>query len=201
MLNCVFLFQNDSSHSRPGSSLTVDLNVSHIGPNAPNTTTTPLTTTQRPSPMKRNSNTLDQTLTNEVLLSVQDHFKRPVPQDDHFDIFGKNVAMKLRDLAKEQRILAENIINEALFLAKMDTLTIGHTISGPLYNKPPLVTTVNRAPMQQYATLSPIICEDSSTATSGNILQPYNVENNATYSQDSNTAAFYLSQFGRNKSS
>lgn len=73
--------------------------------------------------MKINSNTLDQTLTNEVLLSVQDHFKRPLPQDDRFDIFGENVAMKLRDLAKEQRILAENIINEALFLAEMDTLT------------------------------------------------------------------------------
>lgn len=109
--------------------------------------------------------------------------------------------MKLRDLAKEQRILAENIINEALFLAEMDTLTIGHKISGPPYNKPPLVTTVNRAQMQQYAALSPIICEDSNTATSGNILQPYNLENNATYSQDSNTAAFYLSQFGRNESS
>lgn len=153
----VLLLQNDS---RPGSSMIVDLNVSQIGPNAPNATTTPLSATQRSRPMKRNSNTVDQTLTNKVLSSVQDHFKRLVQQDDRFDFFGKNMVMKLCDLAKKQRILVENIINEALFLAKMDTLIIGHNISGP-----PLVTTVNRAPTQQYAALSLIICEDSNTVT------------------------------------
>lgn len=47
---------------------------------------------------------------------MQDHFKHPVQLDDRFDIFGENVVMKLRDLGKEQRILAENIMNEALFL-------------------------------------------------------------------------------------
>lgn len=179
--------------------MTVDLNISQIGPNAPILTTSS-TTTQRSNPMKRNFNILDQTLTNEVILSIQDHFKRPIQQNDRFDIFEENVAMKLRDLAKEQCILAENIINEALFLAEMDTLTIQHKISGPPYNKPSLVTTANRAPMQQYAALSPIICEDSNTATSETLLQSYNLENNATYSQNSNTVALYLSQFRHNES-
>jgi hypothetical protein len=33
------------------------------------------------------------TLTNEVLLSVKDHFKRPRTQEDRFDVYGKHVAM------------------------------------------------------------------------------------------------------------
>uniref|UniRef100_A0A2S2QRJ1 MADF domain-containing protein n=1 Tax=Sipha flava TaxID=143950 RepID=A0A2S2QRJ1_9HEMI len=121
---------NDST---PCSSMIVDLNLSKIGFDAPNSATS-LTTVNRSKPIKKNSNTLDKTLTNKDLLCVHDHFKLPVQQDDRFDIFGKNVAMKLRDLTKEQRIFAENIINEALFLGEMDTLTIDHKILGSPYN-------------------------------------------------------------------
>lgn len=54
----------------------------------------------------------------------------------------------------------------------MDILTIDHKTLGPPYNKPPLITTTNRSPMQQYAAPSPIICEDSNTKTSETLLQP-----------------------------
>lgn len=91
------MLQNDS---RPDSSLTINSNSSQFESDAPNPATPP-TTTQRSRSMKRNANTLDKTLTNEVLLTVQDHFKRPVQQDDRFDIFSKNVVMKLRDVTKE----------------------------------------------------------------------------------------------------
>lgn len=74
---------------------------------------------------KRNAN---ENLTTEVLQSVQNHFKRPAITNDRFDIYGANVAAKLRDLTKHQRILAEKIINETLFLAEMETLTISHQV-------------------------------------------------------------------------
>ncbi|CAK1601696.1 unnamed protein product [Parnassius mnemosyne] len=112
---------NEDLDPRPGSSLASNYSESDTG-NSASSSAQP----HHPRPTKKN---LNQTLTNDVLLTVQDHFKRPVQRDDRFDIFGKNVAMKLRDLPKEQRILAEGIINEALFLAEMDKLTIDHKIS------------------------------------------------------------------------
>jgi len=131
----VLLLQKDS---RSGSSLAGDCNLSQIGSDEP-TSATSSTTVQCLRPKKRNSNALDPNLTTEVLLNVNNHYKRLTKSDDRFDIFGKNVAMKLRDLNREQRILVENIINKALFLAEMDTLTIGHKISGPSYNEVPPV--------------------------------------------------------------
>ena len=66
---------------------------------------TPASTSQynRPRPPKRRPESLsDQAaLTKEVLLSVNKYFKRPAHEDDRFDIFGKHVAMKLRELAKQ----------------------------------------------------------------------------------------------------
>ncbi|XP_039751715.1 uncharacterized protein LOC120627754 [Pararge aegeria] len=75
----------------------------------------------RPRPKKN-------TLTEDVLKSVNDHFKRPKQPDNRFEVFGKNVGMKLQELPKEQRIIAEKIINETLFLAEMGSLTISHTV-------------------------------------------------------------------------
>lgn len=43
-------------------------------------------------------------------------------KDDRFDIFGKNVAVKLRDLPKDQRLMSEKIINDTLFQAEMGNL-------------------------------------------------------------------------------
>lgn len=74
-------------------------------------------------------NILDQSaLTNEVLLSVKDHFKRPQIKDDRFDLFGKNVATKLCDLSNSQRVLAEIFINDILFEVEMNNLTISHKL-------------------------------------------------------------------------
>jgi len=39
-----------------------------------------------------------------------------------FEIIGKNVASKLRILTKEQRIMAENLINEVLYEAQLGSL-------------------------------------------------------------------------------
>ncbi|KAH9645338.1 hypothetical protein HF086_002964 [Spodoptera exigua] len=67
-------------------------------------------------------------LTEDVLKSVNEHFKRPKPPDNCFEVFGKNVGMTLQELSKQQRIIAEKIINDTLFLAEMGSLTISHTV-------------------------------------------------------------------------
>ncbi|XP_065572647.1 uncharacterized protein LOC136035002 isoform X2 [Artemia franciscana] len=71
----------------------------------------------------------DTALTPDVLLSVNEGFSRPQMLEDRFDIFGKNVAVKLRDLPKQQRIICEKLINDALYAAEMGSLTIDHTLS------------------------------------------------------------------------
>lgn len=87
-----------------------------------------------PTPIHRPRPTRKNTLTDEVLRSVNDHFKRPRNVDDRFDVYGKNIGMKLRELPKQQRILAEKIINETLFLAEMGSLTMSHSVSSNFLN-------------------------------------------------------------------
>lgn len=45
-----------------------------------------------------------------------------IPLEDEFDIVGKNVAAKLRQIPRTQRIFAEKLINEVLFEAQLGTL-------------------------------------------------------------------------------
>lgn len=109
--------EDPSSEDLPTSTLT-------------STTSTDTTCTkfQSTRPLKRNS---EAALTKDVLLTVQNHFKRPASQDDRYDIFGKGVTLKLRDLDKTQALFAEKIINEALFLGEMGNLTISHKVMTP----------------------------------------------------------------------
>ncbi|KAG8231412.1 hypothetical protein J437_LFUL012422 [Ladona fulva] len=58
------------------------------------------------------------TLRNEVLMSVKEHFKKPCKQEDRLDMFGKIIVMKLRDLDPNQRRYAEKFINDVLFEAE-----------------------------------------------------------------------------------
>nr|CAH7756612.1 unnamed protein product [Callosobruchus chinensis] len=70
----------------------------------------------RHKPTPKSQKTDEQTqLTKEVLAIVNNHSKRPRTADDRFDIVGKNVAMKLRDLTYDQIRLAEKFINNILF--------------------------------------------------------------------------------------
>ncbi|XP_060845222.1 uncharacterized protein LOC132924795 [Rhopalosiphum padi] len=63
-------------------------------------------------------------LANEVLLTVKDHFRKPAIKEDRFDMSGRTIAMKLRDLPKDQMLFADRIINETLFLAEMGSLQL-----------------------------------------------------------------------------
>nr|CAI5867244.1 unnamed protein product [Callosobruchus analis] len=90
--------------------------------------------TSHPRPPRRKRNASDSMdLPNAVLQSVNEHFKRPPVKEDRFDIFGKNVAMILRELPKQQRLLAEKIINDTLFQAEMGTLTLPPHAASTVY--------------------------------------------------------------------
>lgn len=72
---------------------------------------------------KRSREDDENQLKNDVLRSVKRHFDKALNEkEDRFDIFGKSVALKLRDLEDEQRIIAEKIINDTLFEAEMGNL-------------------------------------------------------------------------------
>ncbi|GBP30261.1 hypothetical protein EVAR_94572_1 [Eumeta japonica] len=71
--------------------------------------------TLRPNRSKSTKNAYE-----EALRSVNEHFKRPRIPENRFEVYGRNVGMKLQELPKQQRIIAEKIINETLFLAEMD---------------------------------------------------------------------------------
>ncbi|XP_021925314.1 uncharacterized protein LOC110832535 [Zootermopsis nevadensis] len=134
-----------------------------------------------------------------VLQTIEDHFKKPTLKDDRYDIFGKNVSMKLRDLTNNtQRLLAEKIINEALFLAEMVQLTLSHCINAsstfntPQYSNPNFINSVpppvQALRSQDTITVSPplhIPRERYYEATS-------DVENNYSATEDSN---HYLASF------
>lgn len=62
-------------------------------------------------------------IVNDVLM-----FKRPAIREDRYDIFGKSVSIKMRELSKNQRIIAEKIINDTLFEGELGNLTLSHKL-------------------------------------------------------------------------
>lgn len=54
--------------------------------------------------------------------SVNEHFKRPFFKNDEFYIFEIKFAVKLRELPKDQTLIAEKITNDTLFQSGRDNL-------------------------------------------------------------------------------
>nr|CAH7753324.1 unnamed protein product [Callosobruchus chinensis] len=75
--------------------------------------------TSRPNLAKKRKS---EELTNDVLVSVRDHFKKPVAQDDRYDLMGKSFAMRIRALEKREALIVEKRINDLLFEAEMGML-------------------------------------------------------------------------------
>jgi patatin-like phospholipase/acyl hydrolase len=70
-----------------------------------------------------------------LLETIEQHFKKPKPKEDRHDVFDKNVALKMRDMSNNtQRLLAERIINDALFMAEMGQLAMSHSIRDSIHN-------------------------------------------------------------------
>ncbi|GBP63737.1 Putative uncharacterized transposon-derived protein F52C9.6 [Eumeta japonica] len=98
---------------------------------------------RRPKPKRTN----DDNLVNSVLQSVNDHFKRPrdeVSKEDRHDIYFKSIANKLRDLPRQQRMLAEKLMNDVLHEAEWGNLTLDFKV-------------INTKPDNQRYTTSPSI--------------------------------------------
>lgn len=79
-------------------------------------------------PQSRPSKKKADSIVSDVLLSVQNHFKRPAIKEDRYDVFAKSVAIKMRELSKTQRLIAEKIINDTLFEAELGNLTFAHKL-------------------------------------------------------------------------
>lgn len=81
-----------------------------------------LVPTSRPNLAKKRKS---EELTNDVLVSVRDHFKKPVAQDDRYDLMGKSIAMRIRALGKREALIVEKRITDLLFEAEMGMLNTG----------------------------------------------------------------------------
>jgi hypothetical protein len=58
-----------------------------------------------------------------AVLSLVNDRLQDLGKEDMFEITGKSVASKLRILTKEQRIIAEKLINDVLYEAQLGSLT------------------------------------------------------------------------------
>ncbi|XP_072385273.1 uncharacterized protein [Diabrotica undecimpunctata] len=71
----------------------------------------------------------------ELLITINEKLQQSTPvvqrEKDRFDIFGDNVAVKLRGLPNSQRIMAEKLINDVLFEAESDVLCRGWRLQPP----------------------------------------------------------------------
>lgn len=101
-----------------------------------------------------------------MLLTVKDHFRKPAIKEDRFDMSGKTIAIKLQDLPKDQMLFADRIINEALFIAEMGSLTLNYRV-------------VNTA--TEIAYHSPITSIITSSGTPSQILQQSTIQNQEYY--------------------
>ena len=81
---------------------------------------------KKPPPARPSKRSYDKC--DSVLQTIEHHFKKPKPQGNRY-VFGKNVALKIKDISNStQRLLVEKIINDALFMAEMGQLTMSHAI-------------------------------------------------------------------------
>lgn len=51
------------------------------------------------------------------------------PAEDRYDMIGRNVATKLREIPNKQRIFAEKLINDVLFEAELGSLNRNYVLS------------------------------------------------------------------------
>lgn len=127
-ITIIALYFQDNDQEAP-ESLLYSQNVNEVADNndEASTTSTPISTNNRAHPYSRPNNSkrnISTNLSNEVLLSVREHFKKPQEVEDRYDHFGKTVAMRVRSLEKRQRLIAEKMINDILFEAEMGSLTM-----------------------------------------------------------------------------
>lgn len=78
----------------------------------------------RPKPQKRKSDA-SENLEIEVLKKVNNHIKQSSDKEDRFDTFGKNIAIRLRNLPKRLSLHIEKQINDILYQAEISEHSSG----------------------------------------------------------------------------
>lgn len=128
-------------------------------------------------------------LADEVLMSVKDHFKRPRIEEDRLDFYAKNIAMKLREITEDQRIIAEKIINDTLFLSETGSLTLSHSVKGSEF--------MNTTYSPQAVMSTQVHYEDDVNHFQSSPTYPHVVTPQSTFSRPSSqqSASSYLSNF------
>lgn len=109
----------DSPFPRPqsqASTSTSDHPSSYLAPTSPVVQSLPPRRVQKRT---RDDNKLDNII-NEVGNCITNKFSQSQP--DRHDIFGQNIAFKLRNMTNEQRIYTEKLINEAIFEGELENL-------------------------------------------------------------------------------
>ncbi|KAF5297640.1 hypothetical protein FQA39_LY11971 [Lamprigera yunnana] len=96
--------QQSTSKSPSANEVTAETNENRSVQTSPNLNEYGKVALSRPNLQKKRKY---EELTNDVLAIVRDHFKRPMTQDDHYDLFGKSYAMRLKSLEKDQLLLVE----------------------------------------------------------------------------------------------
>ena len=71
--------------------------------------------------------------TDALLDTIHNHLKKPKIEDDKYEILAKNIAIKMKEMANDtQRLLAEKIINETLFMGTLGELTRSQNVVNTL---------------------------------------------------------------------
>ncbi|XP_035826724.1 uncharacterized protein LOC101860181 [Aplysia californica] len=112
----------EMSPASPAPSISPPASISYNKPDAKTPTSSPIAK-RRPIKRKANDRDIFSRLANQLRRSDGSNNSRCDEEDDNFDIFGKNVAAKLRSMSREQRIFAEKVINESLYYGELDCLT------------------------------------------------------------------------------
>jgi hypothetical protein len=85
-------------------------------------------TTSRPSKRRADTQAADDlldTLNNQLNSDIFN------VKEDEYDAVGKNIAAKLRKLPETTRILTEKLLNDVMFAAQMNTVTMDTVIYTP----------------------------------------------------------------------
>ncbi|XP_071450961.1 uncharacterized protein [Hetaerina americana] len=86
------------------------------------------------SPERESSSAKTSVAYEDLVKIVCSNSRQGCSGDDNFDLVGKNVAMKLRNMESTQKAIAERLIGEILFQGQMEMLAVNTTITTPNTN-------------------------------------------------------------------
>lgn len=109
----------------------MDESTPHYGKVSQSILNTNANTYAAPTPRtKRKRGHNEEDMAKEMLVQVNEYFKKPRIEEDRFDVVAKGFAIKLRGLPQQQMLIAEKLMNDTLFQAEMGSLTMSHKVVG-----------------------------------------------------------------------